>query len=66
MTELEKLSIALNQIDNVTNLLADNEWKNFLYQHLIPIKYEIQRQQSLLTKTNYYNIIEEQPTQTDD
>ena len=44
MTERERLSIALNQIDNVTSLLENNEWKTYLYNHLSPIKYELERQ----------------------
>ena len=44
MTEKERLIIALNQIDNVTALLENNEWKNYLYNHLSPIQYELQRQ----------------------
>ena len=44
MTENERLIIALNQIDNVTALLENNEWKNYLYNHLSPVKYELERQ----------------------
>lgn len=44
MKERERLIIALNQIDNVTSLLENNEWKNYLYNHLSPIKYELERQ----------------------
>jgi hypothetical protein len=59
MTETQKITSALSQIENLTTLLEDNEWKNFLYQHLIPIKYELQRQQCLLTnQTNSTNIEE--------
>ena len=59
MTETQKIASALSQIDNLTILLEDNEWKTFLYSHLIPLKYELQRQQSLLTnQTNSTNIEE--------
>tara|TARA_B100000925_G_scaffold173181_1_gene130464 strand:+ start:383 stop:562 length:180 start_codon:yes stop_codon:yes gene_type:complete len=51
MTEKEKLFIALTQIDNVVTLLDNNEWKNYLYNHLSPIKYELERQ---LTNLNVY------------
>ena len=51
MTEREKLFIALTQIDNVVTLLDNNEWKNYLYNHLSPIKYELERQ---LTNLNVY------------
>jgi len=52
MTERERLLIALSQVENLTTLLEDNEWKNFLYQHLIPLKYELQRQVGLITDSN--------------
>ena len=51
MTERERLLIALSQVENLGTLLEDNEWKNFLYQHLIPLKYEIQRQIGLITES---------------
>jgi len=59
MTEQQRITRALSQVDDITTLLENNEWKNFLYQHLIPIKYELQRQQCLLTnQTNSTNIEE--------
>tara|TARA_B100000073_G_scaffold152506_1_gene125834 strand:- start:2225 stop:2395 length:171 start_codon:yes stop_codon:yes gene_type:complete len=44
MTERERLIIALYQIENVTALLENNEWKNYLYNYLSPIQYELERQ----------------------
>ena len=41
---------ALQQIDNITNLLYSNEYKDYIYQHLLPVKYELERQLS-----NYYD-----------
>ena len=59
MTEQQRVTRALSQVDDLTTLLEDNEWKTFLYSHLIPIKYELQRQQGLLTnQTNSTNIEE--------
>ncbi len=59
MTEQQRVTRALSQIDDLTTLLENNEWKNFLYSHLIPLKYELQRQQCLLTnQTNSTNIEE--------
>ena len=58
-TEEEKLALALNQVENLVSLLKDNEWKSYLYQHLIPIKYELQRQISTLTNNESYTNIEE-------
>ena len=51
MREKEKLLIALTQIENVVTLMENNEWKNYLYNHLSPIKYELERQ---LTNLNVY------------
>lgn len=44
MTDIEKLILASNQVDSLVNLFEDNPYKSYLYQHLNPIKYEIQRQ----------------------
>lgn len=55
----QKLVIALSQIENLTSLLEDNHYKTFLYNHLIPVKYELQRQLSLLTQTNNSSKIKE-------
>lgn len=53
------LILAQGQVDRLTELLEDNEYKTFLYQHLIPIKYELQRQLSNLTNTSLYTKIKE-------
>jgi hypothetical protein len=55
----EILSTALAQVENLTILLEDNEYKTFLYNHLIPIKYELQRQLNNLTNTSPYSKIDE-------
>ena len=47
-----KLMAALQQIDNITNLLYDNEYKDYIYNHLVPIKCELDRQMSHLEKEN--------------
>ena len=48
LTDRERLLFALTQIDNVVKLTEHNEWKNYLYNHLSPIKYELERQLSNL------------------
>ena len=55
LTERERLLFALTQIDNVVKLTEENEWKNYLYNHLSPIKYELERQ---LTNLNVYETAE--------
>ena len=50
VTDTEIILIgALQQVDNITNLLYSNEYKDYIYQHLLPVKYELERQLS-----NYY------------
>ena len=41
---------AIQQVDNITNLLYSNEHKDYIFQHLLPVKYELERQLS-----NYYD-----------
>ena len=51
MNEKERLLIALQQINNITNLLQDNQYKDYLYGKLITIEVELQRQ---LTNITYH------------
>lgn len=57
--EKTRLIFALHQVNNLTILLEDNEYKQFMYSHLIPMKYELQRQLNNLTNTSPYTTIEE-------
>lgn len=41
-----KLLLALLQVENLTSLLEENEYENYLYSHLISIQVELQRQLS--------------------
>jgi len=59
MTEEAKLVIALQQVNNLVSLLEGNQYENFIFGKLISLQIELQRQLSLLTKTNYYNTIKE-------
>jgi len=47
------------QIDNLLNLTKDLQYQGFLTSHLLPVRYELQRQLHLLTSTQNYNRIEE-------
>ena len=49
MNEKERLLLALQQINNVTNLIQDNQYKQFLYCKLISVEVELQRQLANLT-----------------
>lgn len=46
MNEKSKLILALMQVENISNLLKDNEYEQFMVSHLIPLQVEIQRQLS--------------------
>ena len=63
MDQQTKLIIALNQVDNITKLTEDNEYKTYLYSHLSTIKYELERQ---LTNLTNQSKIKEQITEDDD
>jgi len=39
-----KLLFALNQIENITQLIKDNEYESYLISHLTPIHTELSRQ----------------------
>jgi len=59
MDQKTKLILALQQVENIAELLKDGPYYGFFSSHLLPIKFEVERQLSLLTKTNYYTTIEE-------
>jgi hypothetical protein len=48
MNDKTKLILAMMQIGNISNLMKDNEYEQFIVSHLIPLKVEIQRQLSNL------------------
>ena len=43
-----KLILALQQVDNLHSLFANNEWEQYLIRHLAPIQTELKRQLSLV------------------
>ena len=44
MNSTIKMLLALDQIHNLMSLLQGNEYEKFLVSHLLPLKYELQRQ----------------------
>ena len=48
MTSETNLILALQQVENIGNLVRENNYEAFFTSHLLPIKYEIERQLSLL------------------
>ena len=59
MNEKTKLILALQQIENVRSLLKEGQYAGFFTSHLLPIKFEIERQLNCLTNTNTYTKIKE-------
>ena len=59
MTEEAKLILAQMQVENLLNLLHGNAYENYMRGKLYGIKYELERQLSLLTNKNYYTKIKE-------
>lgn len=46
MNDKTKLLLALQQIDNLIDLLEGNDYEQFLYGHLIAMQVELKRQLS--------------------
>lgn len=51
MNEQTKLILALMQIENLTSLLAENEYSDYLHSHLIQMQIELNRQLTNLTNS---------------
>jgi hypothetical protein len=54
-----QLTLALMQVENIRELLKDGPYAGFFTSHLLPIKFEIERQQTLLTNTKHSSTIKE-------
>ena len=63
MDEQTKLILALYQVDNLTQLTKDNEYRHYLYCKLSSIKCELERQ---LTNLTNQSKIKEQTVEDDD
>jgi hypothetical protein len=46
MTSKINLILALQQVENISNLVKDNDYERFINGHLMSVKIEIQRQLS--------------------
>jgi hypothetical protein len=49
MSQREKIILALMQIENLLELSKGMQYTGFLTSHLLPLKYEYERQLTLLT-----------------
>lgn len=59
MKEEIKFIFALQQIENIGNLIEGNQYEKFFISHLLPMKFEIERQISCLTGHNQSTTIKE-------
>jgi len=59
MDQKTKLILAQIQIENIHNLLKDGQYAGFFTSHLLPIRFEIERQLANLTGYNKYTKIRE-------
>lgn len=59
MEQKTKLILALQQVENVSKLLNDGQFAGFFASHLLPVKFEIERQLSCLTGQSKYTTIKE-------
>jgi hypothetical protein len=48
MTDKVNLILALTQVENIAKLVEGNMYEGFMSSHLLPLKYEFERQLSLL------------------
>ena len=58
MKNKERIILAQMQIDNLLSLTQDLQYQGFLSSHLLPVKYELQRQLHLLTSSEQYSKIQ--------
>ncbi len=59
MDQKTKLILAQMQVENIRNLLQDGQYAGFFTSHLLPVKYEIERQLCNLTGYNKYTKMKE-------
>ena len=53
LTEEERLMSALLQLDNIVQLTDGNDWQDYIYNKLITLKCELERQYTNLTGHKY-------------
>ena len=58
MNQKEKIILAEMQINNLLELTKDLQYTAFLKSHLLPVRYELQRQVHLLTGSKNYHKME--------
>ena len=53
LTEEERLREALLLLDNIVELTEGNDWQDYIYNKLIVLKCELERQYTNLTRHKY-------------
>jgi hypothetical protein len=48
MKDEMKILLALDQLENVMNLVKGNQWEIFFFRNLIPVRIELRRQLTCL------------------
>ena len=54
MDQKTKLILAHQQVENISKLLSDGQYAGFFSSHLLPVKFEIERQLHCLTGQSKY------------
>ena len=52
MDDITKLILAKYQVENIIELIKDNEYRQYMFMHLNPVYYELERQLTNLTITD--------------
>ena len=52
MDDITKLILAKYQVENIIELIKDNEYRQYMFMHLNPVFYELDRQLTNLTMTD--------------
>ena len=55
MDDITKLILAKYQVENIIELIKDNEYRQYMFMHLNPVFYELERQLTNLSITDKIN-----------
>jgi len=66
VNQKEKIILALMQIENLLELSQGLQYTGFLTSHLLPLKYEYQRQLNLLTPSPKSDTVDKSITEVND
>tara|TARA_B100000085_G_scaffold34885_1_gene28680 strand:+ start:101 stop:286 length:186 start_codon:yes stop_codon:yes gene_type:complete len=55
MDDITKLILAKYQVENIIELIKDNEYRQYMFMHLNPVYYELERQLTNLSITDKIN-----------